>query len=464
MIFTSTIAAISTPPAKGGVAIIRISGDAALDVATKIFKPRGKRTLSKECARLAIFGDIYLDNKIIDDGLATYFPAPHSFTGEDTVEISCHGGVLVSRMVLRAALLAGASSAQAGEFTRRAFVNGRMSLTEAESVGMLLDAKSEEQVMLHSTKSRRLLADRLLDISDTLTSLLSSVFARIDYPDEDLGELSHEEIRQAIISALDKIHTLLNTYKTGAAISLGISTVICGAANSGKSTLYNLLSGGDYAIVTDIAGTTRDLLCQEVSIGGVMLRLCDTAGIREGEGVDTVEKIGVERALEALHGAELILALFDKDKLCDKESLDLTHRIGSAGGTKIAVITKCDEGERPNLPSEIEGTFPHILYVSAKARPDDSRALICDKISELFTDDKIRIGEDAIISDERQHASLTSAAESLTQGILAIDACEPEEIIAANIENALAEVASLDGRAVSEAVVADIFKKFCVGK
>ena len=461
----STIAAISTPPhAKGGVAIIRISGPDALAVARQVFIPRGKAELCKERARYAIFGDITYEGRIIDDGLATYFPAPHSYTGEDVVEISCHGGVLVTRMVLRAILAAGADMAEAGEFTRRAFVNGRLSLGEAESIGQLLDAKTEDQVLLHSSRSRQRLKEAISDISDALTSLLASVFARIDYPDEDLGELTHEEIKAVLSGSLSKCEALLRTYKTGSAISLGIPTVICGLANAGKSTLFNLLSGEELAIVTDIAGTTRDVLRGEVTLGGVLLKLCDTAGLRAGDGVDTVEKIGIERALDALDGAELVLALFDKDALGCSENEALAERISGMGNVRLALITKCDADSTQSVPEYISSHFDEVFFISAKERPDEAKRLISDKISSLFTDGSVVLGEDAIISDERQRASLTRACESIRLAISSIDAGAPEEIIASDIERATQELLMLDGRAVSEAVVGEIFKRFCVGK
>lgn len=461
----STIAAISTPPhAKGGVAIIRISGPDALEVAHRIFRPRGKKALCREWARYQIFGDILSGGAVIDDGLATYFPAPNSYTGEDTVEISCHGGVLVTRMVLRAALSAGAEMAGPGEFTRRAFINGTLTLNEAESIGRLLDARTEEQVMLHSPKSRERLKGALSEITGGLTSLLASVFARIDYPDEDLGELSHEEIRDSLNLAREKIAALIRTYKTGAAISLGIPTVIVGLANSGKSTLFNLLSGEELAIVTDIAGTTRDVLRGEVTLGGVLLRLCDTAGIREGEGVDTVEKIGIERALDALCEAELVLALFACDSLYDAENEALSKRLLSAGGRKIALITKCDGDSLPDLPDYIASGFDGAIRISALTRPDEAVSLISKKIESFFTDDSVTLGEDAIISDERQRASLLRAEESLGLAIGSLDSGAPEEIIASDIERAIEELCFLDGRAVSEQIVAEIFKRFCVGK
>lgn len=460
----STIAAISTPPhAKGGVAIIRISGIDALAVAERVFIPRGKTGLCKERARYAIFGEVIYGGRVIDDGLATYFPAPHSYTGEDVVEISCHGGVLVTRMVLRAVLEAGAEMAGAGEFTRRAFINGRLSLGEAESIGQLLDARTEDQVLLHSSKSRQRLKEALTDITDSLTSLLASVFARIDYPDEDLGELTHEEIKTALGGALSKCEALLRTYKTGSAISLGIPTVICGLANAGKSTLFNLLSGEELAIVTDIAGTTRDVLRGEVTLGGVLLKLCDTAGLREGEGVDAVEKIGIERALDAIDSAELVLALFAHDALRDGENEALARKISEMGSVRLALITKCDDGT-PSVPEYISSRFDEVFFISAKERPDEAKRLLSNKISSLFTDEGVVLGEDAIIFDERQRASLTRACESLNLAVASIDGGAPEEIIAFDIERAVQDLLLLDGRAVSEAVVADIFKKFCVGK
>ena len=258
--YGNVIAAISTPPGKGGVAVIRISGDGAFEIAEKIFLPISNKKISDYPPRTQIYGYVIYNEEKIDDGMLTLFPAPRSYTGEDTVEISCHGGMLITRTVLEAVLSAGAVPAEAGEFTRRAFINGKLSLSEAEAIGTLLEASSYEQIKLSSSPARTKLNEAISSVRNGLISLMSSIYARIDYPDEDLGEFSDEESKNALIRIRSELDRLIATYRTGRAINEGISTVICGKPNVGKSTLYNLLIGEDAAIVTDIAGTTRDIL------------------------------------------------------------------------------------------------------------------------------------------------------------------------------------------------------------
>ena len=286
------ICAISTPPGKGGVAVIRMCGEGAFDIIGEVFAPLSKRALTDYPPRTQIYGYIVDGEEKVDDCLVTLFPAPNSYTGEETVEISCHGGLLVTRTVLETLITHGALYAEAGEFTRRAFINGKLTLSEAEAIGTLLEAKSREQLRLSSRPSRERLANRIATIRGALTSLMGSIYARIDYPDEDLGEFTDEESLAELKKIYADLSSLIDTYRTGRVITEGIATVICGKPNVGKSSLYNLLTGEDSAIVTEIEGTTRDLLEKSVPLGRVILNLTDTAGIRDGEGIDKVEKIG----------------------------------------------------------------------------------------------------------------------------------------------------------------------------
>ena len=458
---TQVIAAVSTPPGKGGVAIIRMSGDGAFEIADRVFKPISKRPFSLCEPRKQIYGHVYDGEEKIDDVLATRFPAPHSYTGEDTVEIGCHGGILVTRTVLEALLRAGAVMATAGEFTKRAFINGRLSLTEAEAISDLLEAKSREQIRLSSDTARARLAGRISGIRTSLVSLMSSIYARIDYPDEDLGDFTDGEVLSLLYNIKEDCESLISTYRTGRAVSEGMRTVICGKPNVGKSSLYNLLLGEDAAIVTDTEGTTRDVLERTAPLGKVMLKIADTAGIRENDSADKIERIGIEKSRKMIEKSELLFAIFDLSRPFDKLDEGIIQEISKSESPKIAVLNKCDL-EKKFDESALKDSFDYVISICA----NDESAIekLASPVEKLFTDEKIKIGEDAVISSARQHASLTrcldfvnAAIESLSQGF-------SQDAASTDIERALGAVSELDGRAVSEEIVSDIFSKFCVGK
>ena len=461
--YQSTIAAISTPPGKGGVAVIRISGKDALTIASEIFLPASKRDFSSAAPRMQIYGSVVHNGEVIDDGMATYFKAPASYTGEDVVEISCHGGILVAEAVLEAIFAHGAAPARAGEFTERAFLAGKLSLTEAEAVGNLLSAESREQMKLASVKSRSKLTDKILTIRGTLTSVLSSTFARIDYPDEDLGDFSDAEASEMLKEVRQSAKTLFDTYDTAKAICEGVKTVICGKPNVGKSSLYNLLVGRDAAIVTDIEGTTRDVLTERIQLGRVMLQLSDTAGLRENRATDAVEKIGMERSRRAISECELIIAVFDRSSGFDEEDEELISLIKNSPATKIAVLNKCD-AEAMLCADKINGSFDATVEISALADGDGAKKRLADIVNKLFTDEKISVGNEAVIFSARQRASLERAISLIDSAILALDLGMPQDAVSSDVEAALGAIAELDGRAVTEEIVADIFSKFCVGK
>ncbi len=460
---TNVIAAISTPPGKGGVAVIRMSGEGAFEIIEKLFVPKSEKPLSSYPARTQIYGYFTEDGEVLDDVLLTLFKAPCSYTGEDIAEISCHGGVLVTRSLLEALFRKGAKPAEAGEFTRRAFVNGRLSLTEAESIGNLLDAASKSELKLHSTPSRQRLAKKIEEIRKMLTDLLSSMYARIDYPDEDLGDLTREEIGEKLYIIKERTEALLSTYKTGRAVSEGIKTVICGKPNVGKSSVYNMLLGDDAAIVTNIPGTTRDVLEETVSLGKVRLRLADTAGIRDSESLDAVERIGIEKSRKMIEKSELLFAIFDLSRPMDDEDEEIIEAIKSSSATKIAIYNKSDT-ERLLDTSKAEGIFDDEIFISAKFDEEKALSHLSASVDRLFTDEKINIGSDAVISSARQHAALTRALDFIKLSIEALEAGLSEDLISGDVERGLGAVAEIDGRSVSEEVTNDIFSKFCVGK
>ena len=456
---TATIAAIATPPGTGGIAVIRISGTDAVKIADRVFKAKSGKSLAAFLPRTAVYGEIYHEGNAIDDGVAVLFRAPHSYTGEDTVELSCHGGMLVTRTVLASCLAGGAVLAERGEFTRRAFVSGKLSLSDAEAVATLLSADTQAQLTLSSKRARGRLSDALEKVRAELLSLMAGLFATIDFPDEDLSPLSRADIERVLTSTEAALLRLSASYQTGRAVNEGIPTVIAGKPNVGKSTLYNLMAGEDLAIVTDIAGTTRDVLTERVSLGRVLLRVSDTAGIRKTE--DPVEKIGVARSRSCMEKAELCILVFDASRPLDQEDDELIDYACTLNAEKIAVINKTDCAGFDM--SRVEQSFPHTVYLAASAE-DASLAPLAALVNRLFTDERLVLGEDAVLAGARQYgtvntalACIKSAKEALLLGI-------SEDAVAGDIERALAALGETDGRAVSEEVVGEIFSHFCVGK
>ncbi len=459
MNFYDTIAALSSPIGKGGVAVIRISGTEAIGIADKVFKCASGKSVSELKPNVMAYGNIIFEEKVIDDGLCVKFCAPKSFTGEDTVEINCHGGIYITQKVLSAVFAAGARPAEAGEFTRRAFVNGKMALSQAEALGTLLEAKNDGQIDL----ARSVMGGKIKESCDALyrelVALVASVYAKVDYPEEDLADMDNDEMTVATRELLLKVQKLKSTYKMGHAVMEGVATVICGKPNVGKSSLYNALVGRDAAIVTDIEGTTRDLLTETVSVGRVTLRLCDTAGIRATN--DKVEQIGVERARRSLEEAELVLAVFDNSRALDNEDEELISSLKTSNATKIAIINKNDLASLLDK-ERIENNFDYVLNISAKedVNVDSLRSLV----EKLYINEEIDTQNDAVLINARQNAALINTEKHLLLALDALDMGLSPDIAGVDLELAMSYLSEIDGREVDEDIVAQIFSHFCVGK
>lgn len=451
-----TIAAISTARGKGGVALIRISGSDALDVAKRVFSLK----CDEPKPRYSYYGQILRDGTAIDDGILTYFKAPNSFTGEDVCEICCHGGIYVTQAVLECVLSNGAILAGAGEFTKRAYVNGRLTLSRAEAIGNIIDAKTDAQLMLSSSQARGNLSIKVEKIHERIIDLIAHVYATIDYPDEDIDEAESREISSCLSFVISELEALKRSYRAGKAVIQGVETAIVGKPNAGKSSLYNMLLGENVAIVTDIAGTTRDVIESVASLGGVTLNLADTAGIRQTE--DLVEKIGVERARQKLEKSELVLCVFDYSK---RESLEDSLILESIQGkSAIAIINKTDtpRGISTEFEEKIKRSVARTIYTSAINQ--EGKEQLSRAIAEMFELGEIDLSHDAIISNARQLSSVNLALEEALLAKEALDFGQTPDIVCSTLENALSALDMIDARGASEEIVSAIFSKFCVGK
>lgn len=455
---SDTIAAVSTPKGKGGIAVIRISGDKCREVISKVFVPMGKLAPGDN-PRRAVFGTVVDGNEEIDTAICTFFSRGASFTGEESAEISCHGGIAVTQAVLSCVFKAGAVPAEAGEFTRRAFVNGKLTLTEAEAVGRLIDADTNSRRRLASSAQRGSLSKKTEEIRSSLIGVLSALYAAIDYPEEDIGNEGEEQIEGVLSANIAELSRLLDTYKTGSAVADGVVTAICGTPNSGKSTLYNLLCQSEKAIVTDIAGTTRDTLWETVDAGGITLRLADTAGIRETG--DKVESIGVDRARDCMETAELVISVFDGSRELSTDDRELLARLKELKSAKIAVINKSDTASF-TADKDISEVNDETVVMSAKE--GEGLSELYTAISKLYNTESISLDHDAVLWEARHKATVENVIELLCEAKSALLACDPTDAVCTLCESALSALSLLDGREVVEDIVAQIFVRFCVGK
>ncbi len=463
-----TIAAVSTPWGRGGIAVIRISGASAVETAAGLFRPAGGKALCELEPGRTVYGAIFADGRQIDDGMCTVFRAPRSYTGEDTVEISCHGGILLTEKVLAAAFACGAVQAGPGEFTRRAFVNGKLSLSQAEAVGMLIDAENEEQLALAGSHERGVFRKKADELYERLKTVVTSVYANVDFPDEELAEMSEEELLDELDVLISELKTLSDSYRTAKAVCEGIRTVIAGKPNTGKSSLLNRLTGRERAIVTDIAGTTRDTIEESVTLGRVLLRLCDTAGIRETD--DAVEKIGVGRALDELENAELVLAVFDRSRPADRDDEELIERLQKQNVPVIAVLNKSDlvpaDADFTNAGAAFDESA--VSFASAvieiSAKTGDGAERLSEAVNRLFLDGTIDYDTQATVLNARQCASVRRALEAVRRAKTTLASGFSSDTAGFDLEEALSELGELDGRRVTEEIVDGIFHHFCVGK
>ncbi len=450
-----TIAAIATPLSPAGLGVVRLSGDDAIAIADTLFRAANRTPLSALEGYRAAYGHVFDADGDIDDCVALVFRAPHSYTGENTVELSCHGGTYLLRRVLRAALAAGAVMAQSGEFTRRAFLNGKMDLSGAEAVMDLIAAEGAVAAKTALSAREGALYRRLETVKASLLYLSSQIAAYIDYPDDDVPPIETDELLGRLRDAQAVLTQLLSTADAGRILREGIDTAIVGAPNVGKSTLMNLLSGCERSIVTDIAGTTRDVVEETVLLGDVRLRLSDTAGLHDTD--DTVEKLGVEKAKERLENAALVLAVFDGSRKQTDADAALLRTLDD----KCAVVIVNKSDLSPAVPPLFDGIAHPLVALCAK----DGRGIdaLRDTVSAVTGVAKLS-GNEPLLANERQRAGAARCLGGVNAAIDALQAGLAEDAAAVCVDDALAAVLELTGERVSDAVVHEVFSRFCVGK
>ncbi len=452
----STIAAISTPNSPGGIAVIRISGEKAIETAARIFAPAGGKNVEEMAGYTCAYGYAHDAGERLDDCILTVFRAPHSYTGEDVAEISCHGGLYVTRKILRTILKNGAENAEPGEFTKRAFLNGKLDLTQAEAVMDVISAKGERELRMAANLREGAAFRKAKAVSGRLLKLLGDLAAWADYPEDDIPEVEPEAISSQLSEAEAELRALIANYDSGRIVREGIDTVIVGRPNVGKSTLFNCLSGCERSIVTDIAGTTRDVVEETVRLGDVTLRLSDTAGIRETS--DIIEGIGVDIARKRLEAADLIIAVFDGSCPLTADDFELIKNLSDK--KIIAVINKSDAGMVIDTEM-LEQKNIQRVYLSAKDNTGIDE--LQKAVEEEFKLNEINF-EDISIANERQKICIEKSLSCINEAQNALMSGEFLDAVTVLIDEAEQFLLELVGEKTTDAVVDEVFSRFCVGK
>lgn len=454
----STIAAISTAPGNAGIGIIRLSGDDCFKILQKIFKPKNKGEIKGYTIK---YGNIVKreNDEIIDEVLVSYFVAPKSYTKENMCEINSHGGIVVENQILEECLKNGAVLAEPGEFTKRAFMNGRIDLSQAEAVIDIINSKTEKEMMVAQRHLEGSLSKKIKDIQGEILNLMADIEASIDYPEYDIEETTNKKINDTLNSVEEKLLKLKNSFENGKILKEGIKTAIIGKPNVGKSSLLNLILGENRAIVSDIEGTTRDTIEEYINIKGIPLKIVDTAGIRKTN--DEVEKIGVERSVNNISNAELIIALFDDSRTFDDQDQKILDLI--EGKKTIILINKIDLGKNLIKENEKLKKFKNNI-IEFSTINETGLDKLYNKIEELFKLNELDCENTEIITNNRHKQQILYALEDVAKGRESLETHMPVDITAICLKDILERLAEITGENVSEDIINEIFKKFCLGK
>lgn len=455
----TTIAAIATSPGEGGIGIIRISGLQATEVADRIFKSKKISSFKDAIPYMMYFGKVVRGEKKIDEGLAVYMKAPHSYTGEDVMEIQIHGSTEALRETLELALENGALPASRGEFTKRAFLNGRLDLTQAEAVMDIIEAKGSAALSQAESHLSGALSRFVKEGRDVLSDLITKLEVTIDYPDEDLEDLTNEEIREGLEKIDTSLTALLKRSEEGRIIKDGLRTAIVGRPNAGKSSLLNALLQEDRAIVTDIPGTTRDTIEESIKIGGVPLVLMDTAGLRETD--NRVEKIGIQRARESMEKADLILAVIDGSIPLTDEDISLLKELD--GRKAMVILNKYDLAAEVD-EKKIHEILPSISVVPISARYGSGLDELDDALRSLTIRQDQAAGRELFLTNLRHVDLVKKALEAVHRAKDSLENSMPADCITVDLVEAWNHMGEITGESIDNELINKIFERFCVGK
>lgn len=459
MFIDDTIAAIATAPGEGGIGIIRISGEKSLQVAQSIFKSKSGKMIKDYNARTLIYGTVVNNEKVIDEVLVAYMKGPNSYTAEDVIEINCHGGFISVKKILELILSKGVRLAEAGEFTKRAFLNGRIDLSQAEAIIDVIKSKTD---MAHEVAQSQLegsLAKKIKDLRMNVTEVLAHLEVSIDFAEEDVEEITYQTLEEKALELRNEIKKLYDTAESGKILRDGLKTVIVGKPNVGKSSLLNSILGENRAIVTDIAGTTRDVIEEFVNIKGIPLKIVDTAGIRETE--DVVEKIGVEKSRESFSTADLVIMVLDASRKLSEEDMEILESLKNK--KTIVLLNKMDLEPQIEL-EKIEEFVNSEDIIKISALKHQGIEELQDKIEAMVYHGSVKNSSNLMITNSRHKDALFKAYESINDAISAIEQRMPYDFIEVDFKNIWDYLGYINGDTVREDLLDTIFANFCIGK
>lgn len=453
----STIAAISTAPGIGGIGIIRMSGENCFEILEKIFKQKKYQDIESIRGYSIKYGNIVDKDEIIDEVLVSYFKAPKSYTAENMCEINSHGGIVIMNKILELCLKNGAELAEPGEFTKRAFLNGRLDLSQAEAVIDVINSKTDKEAKVSMEQLKGNLSEKIEKIRKIVISIMADIEATIDYPEYDLEEVTNSRILETLKDVDNLLDELEKSFYNGKILREGISTAIIGKPNAGKSSLLNVILNEERAIVTDIEGTTRDSIEEYIQIDGIPLKIIDTAGIRKAN--DEVEKIGVEKSIELAQKSDVIIAIFDINKELDEEDDKIIDLLVNKNA--IIILNKTDLESKIDI-KKLEDLNKPIVKISTKTR--EGIDTLYEEISKLFKLKEIANDGETIVSNARHKNIILNSRKNVDKAIKTIEENMPIDIISTCLKEVIEELGKITGETVTEDVISEIFSKFCLGK